>query len=892
MPSAQTQREFGEFSKRDVQRMLAELARRNRESLALWEPIPVQEAFHASKSYIRLLLGGNRSGKEQPIDEPVLTPSGWVEIGSLKVGDAVIGGDGRPCLVTGVFPQGVKPVFRLTFSDGAQARCGEQHLWKCKVGSVERSRPEWHVRSLLEIRRRGGDNPPSAKRTILPQVAVELERQDLPIDPYLLGALLGDGYLGCSVTFATADQEMVDNIAARLPPGMRVHKKAKYEYALLCTSGRRNPLVAQLRKLGLIGKRAHDKFIPPAYKLGTSADRLAILRGLMDTDGTACETNPWFCTTSIQLASDVVDIVRSLGGRAKIHVAHEAGPRRVCDRICYCRKSWRVVISLDMNPFLLGRKAAKARLCSRPRTLRKIEPDGAAECVCIAVDNPDHTYVTRDYIVTHNTATSAVEMARCVLGLDPYNKYEAEGAAIVVAKDADVLGTAIYSRLFKEGLFYIIRDESTGLWRAAHPWDPEDQARRADWKLSDPLIPERYIEDIAWMARNKEQPELIKFRTPRGRWSLRCFVSGSDPKPGAWASLVWLDEEAANPRWPLEMRARLMDTGGRLMWSATPEHSTQTLMDWYQLAMKEDSIAKTEPNHKRRFSAFHINTATNPFKDKEAIEDFYAGTSQADIDVKVKGIFSLSKQIVFSDWDPNVGLVNGFDIPAHWTRYIGIDPGWRPSTVLWMAVPPPAPKVPKTPEDFFDAAHQGKVYIYRELVINEGGCEELARRIKEANRGEQIERFILDFQFARQHEHGPGETRLDQYERAFEEHGLESIRQGPRFTPGSNKPEVRREAIHRWIRHNKLQIFKGAAPALEDDLRRHHYIRDRRGMITDRVSNHGTIDVLGYLAEYDPPWRPPPERKETKNISILDKLRRKQQVAKSGLSFGPGGAKP
>lgn len=489
------------------------------------------------------------------------------------------------------------------------------------------------------------------------------------------------------------------------------------------------------------------------------------------------------------------------------------------------------------------------------------------------------------------SATGAVECARCVLGLDPYNKYPHSGTFVIIAKDEATLGTTIYNRLFKEGLFSIVRDKETGLWRAARPWDESDTERRDEWKFSDPLIPDRYIKDIAWKAKNKEQPELIKIETGRGKWDILCFVSGSSPRPGYPASAAWIDEEVENPKWPLEIRARLMDTRGRLYWTATPEHSTQTLLDWYAMAMKEEAIVKTDPSHKRRFAAFHINTATNPFKDKEAIEDFQAGTSQADIDIKIKGIFSLSKQIVFSDWDPNLGIINQFKIPDHWSRYLAIDPGWRPTTVLWMAVPPPLPKVPKTPEDFFDAAHADKVYIYRELVLNEGGCEEMARRIKEAQGDEQIERFLMDYQFARQHEHGIGETRLDQYERAFEEHQLESIRQGPRFTPGSNKPEVRREAIHRWIRHDKLRIFKGACPALEDDMRRHHYIRDRRGAITDKVSNHGTIDCLGYLAEYDPPWRPAPQRKETKNMSILERLRRKQQKNSGGLSFGPGGVK-
>ena len=500
------------------------------------------------------------------------------------------------------------------------------------------------------------------------------------------------------------------------------------------------------------------------------------------------------------------------------------------------------------------------------------------------------------------TSTCAVESARCALGLDPYRKYRPDGTLVVVAQDADTLGNSVYKRLFREGTFSIIRDEHTRLWRTARPWQEYDAAYKEKWRLSDPLIPERYIKDMAWIARNKEQPAMAKIETKQSRYDILFFTSGSRPKVGLSASTVWIDEECENPRWPIEMRARLVDTSGCLYWSATPEHSTTLLADWYAKAMESaDAEEKARASWLKggkavampgaRFSAFTINTSKNPHKDKNAIADLADGLSKEDYEVKIQGKFSLSSQVVFSDFDPNFSLIPPFKIPDHWTRYLSIDPGWNPTTVLWMAVPPPAPKTAMA-GDAFDVFHAGKVFLYRELIINNAGAEEMAKRIKEIQGGEQIERFLLDFQFARQHEHGVGETRLDQYERAFEEVGLESLKQGPRFTPGSNRPEVRREAIHRLIKNARLQLFKGSCPTLEDDFRRHHFIRDRKGNITDKASNSGAIDCLGYLAEYDPPWKPPAQRKESTKLTIMQRLAKKKSRANKGISLGPGGVKP
>ena len=135
-----------------------------------------------------LFQAGNRVGKALPVDEPVLTETGFAPIGSLKIGDRIIGGDGEVCHVTGVFPQGKRPVHRVTFDDGASLRCCEDHLWKVQ-DSEQRFRKTsgryggWSVRPLKEILERWGPRPKPKQRCVIPSLPGYERRAFYAIDP-------------------------------------------------------------------------------------------------------------------------------------------------------------------------------------------------------------------------------------------------------------------------------------------------------------------------------------------------------------------------------------------------------------------------------------------------------------------------------------------------------------------------------------------------------------------------------------------------------------------------------------------------------------------------------------------------------------------------------------
>jgi phosphate starvation-inducible PhoH-like protein len=365
-------------------------------------------------------------GRAQPLTAKVLTPDGWQQIGDLAVGDLVVGSDGRPTPVLGVYPQGRRPVYRVTTQDGASTlACGE-HLWTVRTpDDRSHGRPSrvLQTQEMIGRLRRG-----HVHRYELPLVGpVEFVPRAVPIDPYALGLLLGDGCLTTSTTpsFATADAELARALGEALP-GVEVHRKSDVDYVLRDELGGRggvitaNPVTAALRELGLAGTRSETKFVPETYLFNSAAMRLALLQGLLDADGGPVSQRERTCriqytTCSERLRDDVVFLVRSLGGvaywRSRPALGRKPGLAR--GRAVHHRSDAYVLdirLPEGRQPFRLGRKRAAYDACGGGRPMRfidAIEPAGEAETVCIQVAAADSLYVTDDLIVTHNTLNDA-----------------------------------------------------------------------------------------------------------------------------------------------------------------------------------------------------------------------------------------------------------------------------------------------------------------------------------------------------------------------------------------------------------------------------------------------------------------------------------------------------
>jgi phosphate starvation-inducible PhoH-like protein len=364
-------------------------------------------------------------GRAQPYSAAVLTPNGFMPIGTLQVGDLVIGSDGTPTPVLGVYPQGTKQVYRVTTQDGASTlACGE-HLWTV---TTPEDRRRGTTRTLETQEMVGRLQRAHAHRYELPLVdRVEFEPQEVALDPYALGLLLGDGCLTASTTpsFATSDPELAVALESALE-GIAVRHKGGPDYVLHHVNGGRgglriaNPVTEAVRELGLAGTRSETKFVPWVYTHNSPAVRIALLQGLLDADGGP--VSQWgrtcriqYTTTSTRLRDDVTFLVRSLGGVVYSRTRAAAGrrPGLALGRPVHHRHDAHTLdirLPAGLQPFRLERKrrAYDAAGGGRPmRFIHRIEPVGEQDTLCIQVAAQDSLYVTDDFLVTHNTLNDA-----------------------------------------------------------------------------------------------------------------------------------------------------------------------------------------------------------------------------------------------------------------------------------------------------------------------------------------------------------------------------------------------------------------------------------------------------------------------------------------------------
>ena len=340
----------------------------------------------------------------------VRIPGGWKNIEDIRVGDYVIGGDGKPTRVTAVYPNGMVNMYEITFSDGRSIPACEDHLWQSHSHNLVK-KMLWGTRSTLELKRMLDDNN---DRLYIPlPTPEETSHKDFLLNPYILGVLLGDGSLTRdSVIYTKPDLQIRDRVQSLLPVGctIKTFGDRKISQMIYADNPKEHPIREALRDLNLWGCYSHNKFIPTDYFEGSIEQRWELLRGLMDTDGTVEKSGgtPSYSTSSISLALGVQALVRSLGGIAKItskrpFYTHcgEKKEGRLAYRVFIRHKSPSELFSLERKKNLCrddGRNADGLML-----RIKSIEPLGRDLGTCITVDNADSLYVAENYIVTHNT---------------------------------------------------------------------------------------------------------------------------------------------------------------------------------------------------------------------------------------------------------------------------------------------------------------------------------------------------------------------------------------------------------------------------------------------------------------------------------------------------------
>jgi len=355
-------------------------------------------------------------GKELTLDTKVLLSCGsTIRMGDIMIGDKVASVDGEESVVTGVFPQGEKPIYRIKLSDGRTVDAGLDHQWSVKSHHWGEFRT-LTTRELIEKNKCYRYN----KKLFIPRIIGEFGvDKDIDIHPYLLGVLIGDGCLTNTVKLTTSHDFILNKIKPMLGDvELKLHGKSIIDYSLTTTKGKNNWLLNKLKEFGLIGCKSTSKFIPKQYFSATKETRLALMNGLMDTDGTVEKSNNMtYSTSSKQLAIDVQKLARGLGCFCSMSSRipeytykgeKKLGKRNYCLYISHENKQQFVTI-----PHKLERLTGTKRV--RNLNIESIEYIGDEEAQCISVSHGTCLYVVGDYTVTHNTSLAmdmAIHMAK------------------------------------------------------------------------------------------------------------------------------------------------------------------------------------------------------------------------------------------------------------------------------------------------------------------------------------------------------------------------------------------------------------------------------------------------------------------------------------------------
>jgi hypothetical protein len=361
------------------------------------------------------------------VHTPIATPGGWTTMGRLQPGDTVFGADGSPCTVTRTYPVQYRDCYRITFDDGSELITDDVQELPYTV-SGKRSWPVM-VMGTAEARRHvwSRSTRPQRQLRLYNGAALDLPEQDLVVHPYVLGCWLGDGGVH-SGTIGSAGQDAEEIFGYIRNCGYKVsapYGQRKFVRNVYGLSGQLRVLGLQWRDLAYPqshGRLAGIKRIPAEYLRGSYEQRLSLLQGLMDTDGTwnRPRKRAVFNTTDKGLASAVAELVTTLGWKA--HIA----PHQSTGFGLTVTEYYVEFTPHDANPFRLSRKADLVRIGSRVsgyRIVQAIEPILSVPTRCIDVDSPDHLYLAGEQMIPVHNCLGPTTIAKIASPSGPPRRY-------------------------------------------------------------------------------------------------------------------------------------------------------------------------------------------------------------------------------------------------------------------------------------------------------------------------------------------------------------------------------------------------------------------------------------------------------------------------------------
>lgn len=355
----------------------------------------------------------------------------------IEVGDYLIGDDGKPTKVIARYPQPEpKEIYEVVLADGRIAECCEDHLWQYSyAGHAKRSTRVESAKDILKRAEKLTFKAGKAFRFRIPlNQPVQYKEKELYPSPYAMGALIGDGSFRYSssqkaLSFSSAEEELVAHVAKELGYTYQKNNANNYSWTFrehkksYAAPDRQNVWVEEIliKYPELWQTKSEDKFIPEDYLISSVEQRMELLRGLLDTDGSIdSHENVRFTTISKKLKDDVIQLCHSLGFIT--NVSEDRRPNKYpATGVCY---TIGIKVKAEIKPslFSLTRKVAAASQAIQARNRHEaveeiaivdIRPTGRfTDMTCFTVDNTSHLFLMNDFIVTHNTRTSVFDACR------------------------------------------------------------------------------------------------------------------------------------------------------------------------------------------------------------------------------------------------------------------------------------------------------------------------------------------------------------------------------------------------------------------------------------------------------------------------------------------------
>jgi len=426
---------------------------------------------------------GNPEGQPIELNTPVPTPDGWKTIGQLVAGDCIYGSDGQIRNVIGkseVFHN--RPLYKLTFSSGDEVTADEVHEWSVTTFNDRVTDRTPRICNSKELYDR--INAPLKNMSFCAGVVPEIEGEEaeLPIDPYILGYWLGDG-ASTKAEIAVSDEDLESLKSELLKAGFEIG--GRWTNAL-GVRGLHKPL----RLAGLLGK----KRIPEKYLRASYSQRLALLQGLMDSDGYSNNEknrNSCFCNNDVVLLKQVKELIFSLGGRPKLSKHGNPGDlggivrgRQITQRKPDYKLSFYLHKPLHRLPRKLAQQNIKDTLKVRGQFIQKVERVGTGDTACIETDSPDNLFLVGEgFIPTHNSLLrgayrswmikkniediEAIGVERDLAGIPIMRVPE----NVLLGSDADAVSARDY---YKQVITNIHRNQDEGIILPSTLYPPED----------------------------------------------------------------------------------------------------------------------------------------------------------------------------------------------------------------------------------------------------------------------------------------------------------------------------------------------------------------------------------------------------------------------------------